>query len=385
MAPATTSPWWLDFLWSNEVIQVAVCARNFLQTLRTGLPTECREDAEELSPLSLPNLCASGVLQQQTRGWRNVHLPALRRIQLPPRGEVDLRRLPQHVAVCWDAPLTMEALEAEELQEDEAAGELLASDRGLCPEEGALRSATILAASRQEDFRLQLRWFCEGNVLCSSELGCSFYLVADCNMALTFELRVGSSCSRVLRHDFSGGPQWGAADFCERPSGRRVMLQLRLLEVPSRFHLFAPQGDRAVWRVESWNAKERFGKAAYVSEACNLPSETSLKLLVGVGPEDSVDLVGPSPARDCRPLALQPLALFATAVPGASLRFALEVGGLRRIYFQHFTLTAAFAGSRCFLPSAGDAVRDDALDVAVEILGAAPLGDEEEADLLPAV
>eukprot|EP00435_Cladocopium_sp_Y103_P040323 s1097_g10.t5 len=397
MAPAATFQWWLDFLWSNEVIQVAYSAQNFLEQLRTGLTSVgSREVLEEPRTLSLPNLCAGGVLHQQTQGWRNVYLPALRRIQLPIRGEVDLRQLPQHVALCWDAPLSLEALEAEELQEDEAEGELLASDRGLScgilwypsplpsPEEGALRSAIILADSRQGDFRLQLRWFCEGNVLCSSELGCSFYLVADCDMALTFELRVGVS-SRVLRHDFSGGPQWGAADFCERPCGRRVMLQLRLLEVPSRFHLFAPQGDRAVWRVESWTAKERFGKAAYatwrrgstVSEACNLPSEASLKLLVGVGPEDCDDLVGPSPAKDCRPLALQPLALFATALPGASLRFALEAGGLRRVYFHRFTLTAAFAGSRCFLPRAGDAVRDDALDVAVEILGAAPLGDEE--------
>ncbi|CAJ1333931.1 unnamed protein product, partial [Effrenium voratum] len=166
--------------------------------------------------------------------------------------------------------------------EEEADGSqsLLAEDQGLQPEDGALRSPVWRApgGAERRTMRMQLRWFPEGSALCQ-EGGCSLYLVAvpDADAAAestaaTFELRVGSM-RRVLRHDFSACPQWGCAHFgpldveLAGTADTRVMLQVTLLEVPSAFSLRYTPSEKIAWRVDRWRAKQRFGAAAYVSEA----------------------------------------------------------------------------------------------------------------------
>eukprot|EP00913_Durusdinium_trenchii_P022147 g20808.t1 len=299
LSQAIWSQLW-DFLWSHELIQAAYASSAVLASLRGA----------DQAVLCLPNL-SSNILRHPP-GWQKLNLQAVRRAQLPRRGQVDLRPLPLQTALCWDAPATLADTEVEDLEEEEA-------------EEGPPESE-----------------------------------------ALTFEL-VADSLHRVLRHDFSSGPQWGCSDFGDLPptggapaaaAAPRVRLQVRLLEAPSRFQLLRPSCDRAVWRMDDWRGKQAFGPAAYVSESMGMESCPSLKLLLGLGPDASRDLVKPQTFALHRPLpvlhrtgvfhfrdvAAEPLALFASAAPNVSLRFALQVGERRRIFFHHFSL---MVGPRC--------------------------------------
>eukprot|EP00971_Amphidinium_carterae_P267776 5312563-Amphidinium_carterae.1 len=142
--------------------------------------------------------------------------------------------------------------------------------------------------------------------------------------------------------------------------------------------------------VEHWPLKLSYGAAAYVSPQLPLASCPDACLLLGVGADDSADLVQPLQLPDTE-VAEQPLALFLGAPAGSTFRFALEAGcrsaAVRHVYFHSFKHTAGFAGSRSFLPTAmlGIDEESNSIQIRVEILGLERLGAECAADVLSSV
>mmetsp|Transcript_83088 Transcript_83088/g.164824 ORF Transcript_83088/g.164824 Transcript_83088/m.164824 type:complete len:418 (-) Transcript_83088:19-1272(-) len=304
----------------------------------------------------------------------------------------------------WDAPASLDTMRADDVAEEDMDHSLLLGclDR---TEEGALRSAIFA----QGHLRMQLRWFPEGSVLCANEGGCSLYIVVDsvdCSLAAsaTIQLHVGRMC-RIFCHDFASTPQWGFASFCDLREAMkcsvcqgRVRLAVRVLEAPARFsssftNLGAADCSQAIsWGLDDWLMKATFGAAAYVSPFLGLKVCPSVRILVGVGADDSDELVSPRRLFVERRLEdggldSKPLAVFVGAPAGTGLRFALNAGVVRRVFFQHFTLLEGFAGARRLLPCASQALiaSNDRLEVHLEVLGLSPVGNEEMPDVLPAV
>lgn len=340
------------------------------------------------------------VLRRRARvhhlSWRTAVRPDLEVI-IDPGGIVscELPPLGEDVAVnhCmefwWSAPMVSEGMT---FAEDAALeGTLLADD--LEPEEGALRSAmfAVNGAADVGVMQMQLRWYPEGNVLCGRDRGCSLFLVALSRTAptsVTFELRVGC-LRRIFCHDFSSSPQWGCSDFGDLHchTSDHVRLGVKILEYPARFAVRAwPDNRRAEWHILSWSDKLRFGPAAYASPPLEISCCPGTRLLVGLGPDESPELVSASPRTVC--VAALPVAVFASAPTGTSMRFALQVGGHRRVFFHTFSIVAAFAGCRKLVPQAVDAVsnlRSNAVEILLEVLGSAPEGTEDRAEILPGV
>lgn len=356
-----------------------------------------------------------GVAQRRARirhlPWRlavrtgieeHLDLSACLSVELPPNGSGDrlaeglLAALPSSVAFCWEAPCNLEALREDDVEE--VLGE------GKEGEEGALRSSSFSLRTRKASgeaaegnrLRMRLRWFPEGNALCGRESGgCSLYLLradepmsqSPSDFSATFELKVGR-LRHVLCHDFEASPQWGVADFGdlkEALSSDRVRLSVTLLEAPARFRI-TRTGATVTWALESWSRKRSFGPAAYASPDLdmNIPG---IRLLVGLGPDDSDVLVSPGPRAASKDVAHLPLALFLGAPPGSALRFALEAGGRSSVFFHRFSFTEGFAGARNFLATAQEAEVDgeDCIEVRLTILGCVAVGGEEKAEHLASV
>ncbi|CAE7254932.1 unnamed protein product, partial [Symbiodinium sp. CCMP2456] len=174
--------------------------------------------------------------------------------------------------------------------------------------------------------------------------------------------------------------QWAADASKREEETKELMAKLddvaMRLEVPAAFRLCrSPDPCEVTWRIENWSGKQGFGPAAYVSKQLGLEGCPSMKLLVGLCPSpDSEDLVEPQPP-SCRPLALQPLALFVGAAPGSSCRFSLQAGTRRCVFYHTFSFLEAFAGRRIFLSAAQDAVVEgDALEAETqhEVQGITP-------------
>mmetsp|Transcript_88848 Transcript_88848/g.147027 ORF Transcript_88848/g.147027 Transcript_88848/m.147027 type:complete len:432 (-) Transcript_88848:19-1314(-) len=333
--------------------------------------------------------------------------------------EVHVESFPHCKKFFWHAPASLEAADdhGDFLEDDIEPPKLLGGD-ALEVDEGALRSATFcMNDDTFSSMKMQLRWFPEGNALCSREHGgCSLYLVAVGEgdgrpPSATFELRMGR-LRRVLCHDFSSVPQWGCADFgdlgeahsADEGQRDRVLLSVTILEAPARFTLrhVPSERDSATWTLHNWSEKAVFGPAAYASPPLKLPGCAEARLLVGLGPGSEDDLVGPGfpqrlagavsaadpvSGKTLRNVAAEPLAAFLSAPSGTCLRFALQAANQRRGFFHKFSFTAGFAGTRRLLEHAADAVEhgSDAAEVRVEILGTLPEGNEDVCEFLPCV
>lgn len=220
----------------------------------------------------------------------------------------------------------------------------------------------------------------------------------------TVQVTVGRMC-RIFCHDFASSPQWGFASFCDLREAMkcsvcqgRVRLTVRVLEAPARFSSSftdlgaAGCGQTITWGLDNWSMKASFGAAAYGSPHLGLKACPGVRILIGVGADDSDELVSPrqlsvEPHLERGGLGSKPLAAFVGAPAGTGLRFALKAGAVRRIFFQRFALLEGFAGARQFIPCASEAVvaTNDRLEVHLEVLGLSPIGDEEAPDVLPAV
>merc|ERR1719468_225670 len=147
----------------------------------------------------------------------------------------------------------------------------------------------------------------------------------------------------------------------------RVRLTLRILEAPAQFsssftNLGAASCGYAIsWGLDNWSKKASFGAAAYASPPLALKLCPDVRLLIGVGADDSDELVSPQQLFVQKWLqggdvGSKPLAAFVGAPAGTELRFALRAGVVRRIFFQRFTLLEGFSGARQLIPCASQAL-----------------------------